>query len=214
MRHIIKKFPILIFYLLRINIFLALLVFLLQKNWLSAASALSILLILSAPFYLKRRYQFYIPFEFEIVALIFIYLSVILGDWQKLYDKIWWWDIYLHLTSGILLGLLGFFILYLLNQNKGFKIKLRAGFVALFSLTFAVTTGVLWEFFEYGTDYFFHTNMQRSGLADTMWDLIMDFVGAFIISSVGYLWMKERLSFYFFDSTLKKFIKKNQHFFE
>lgn len=211
--HILYKFPILIFYLLRINIGLAFFIFLLQKNWLNAATVLIIFLILLSPFYLKRKYKFYIPFEFEVVALIFIYLSIFLGDWQKFYFKFWWWDIYLHLTSGFLLGLFGFFVLYFLNQNQEFQIKLKAGFVALFAITFAVTVGVMWEFFEYGVDYFLNANMQKSGLPDTIWDLIMDFSGAFIISSIGYLWMKKRISFYFFDYTLKKFIKRNHHFF-
>ena len=214
MNKIIKKFPIIIYYLLRANVVLAFFVFLFQKSWLNAVSVFVILILFFVPTFLKRRFKIDIPFEFELIAVGFIYLSIFLGDLQKFYFKFWWWDVYLHLASGFLLGIIGFILVYILNSNKNIKVNMKAGFVAMFALFFSLSMGVFWEFFEYSMDSFFGTNMQRSGLTDTMWDLIMDFVGALIISSLGYLWMKERLSFYFFNSSLKKFIKKNQRLFK
>jgi flagellar biosynthesis protein FliR len=214
MNKILRKFPIIIYYLLRINVVLAFFVFLYQKNWLNAVSVFIILVLFSVPTYMKRRLKINIPFDFELIAVAFIYLSIFLGDLQEFYFRFWWWDVYLHLASGFLLGIIGFTLVYAINHNKNIKMNMKAGFVAMFALFFSLSIGLFWEFFEYGVDSFFNTNMQRSGLPDTMWDLIMDFIGAFIISSLGYLWMKERLSFYFFDKTLKKFIKENQRLFE
>ncbi len=77
-------------------------------------------------------------------------------------------------------------------------------------MLFAVSMGVFWEFIEFGIDSFLGTNMQRSGLTDTMWDLLMDFTGAFLISSWGYFWMKGKLKIAFFEQFIKKFINENR----
>ena len=210
MKKIIKKLPIIVYYLLRLNVVLAFLTSLLQKNWLNATAIFGILILIFLPTYIKRKLKIYIPFEFELIAIIFIYLAVFLGDWHGYYEMFWWWDICLHLASGFLLGIIGFALMYILNENKDIKLKMNAGFMALFALLFAVSMGVFWEFIEFGIDNFLGTNMQRSGLRDTMWDLLMDFTGAFLISSWGYFWMKGRMKLVFFDRVIKKFINKNQ----
>ncbi|MBN1539799.1 MAG: hypothetical protein JW939_06615, partial [Candidatus Thermoplasmatota archaeon] len=73
---------------------------------------------------------------------------------------------------------------------------------------FAVTLGVLWEIFEFGVDQLFGWNMQRSGLKDTMTDLIVDVLGALSVSIAGYLYMKGNLQV--FARIEKGFIKANQ----
>jgi hypothetical protein len=39
-------------------------------------------------------------------------------------------------------------------------------------------------------DQLFGFNMQKSGLIDTMWDLIMTFAGALIVSILGHFYLK------------------------
>ena len=75
-------------------------------------------------------------------------------------------------------------------------------FVAVFAFCFAVTLGVFWEIYEFTFDGILRLNMQkfmlengtqligRAALLDTMKDLIVDCLGALIMSFVGYL--KER----------------------
>jgi hypothetical protein len=74
--------------------------------------------------------------------------------------------------------------------------------VALFSFTFAVTLGVIWEIGEFSCDVLIGSANQKwnlpdteiligkpyqgSGLRDTMSDLIVDSIGAFITSLVTY----------------------------
>ena len=50
----------------------------------------------------------------------------------------------------------------------------------LFALTCTGTTTILWEFFEYSSDYFFHTNMIL-GLEDTLKDMFLGFFGGLIL---------------------------------
>ncbi|MDZ7684118.1 MAG: hypothetical protein U5O39_03165 [Gammaproteobacteria bacterium] len=62
----------------------------------------------------------------------------------------------------------------------------------MFSFMFAVGVGALWEIFEFAMDSIFGLDMQKamlgdpSGLTDTMWDLILDALGALTISTIGY----------------------------
>jgi hypothetical protein len=53
-----------------------------------------------------------------------------------------------------------------------------------------LSIGALWEIFEFLMDSLFGLNMQKSGLIDTMWDLIVDALGALVISILGYLYLK------------------------
>ena len=78
--------------------------------------------------------------------------------------------------------------------------------VAVLAFTFAITMGVLWEIFEFAIDWVFGTTMQSwdlphnttligrafqgSGLRDTMSDLIVNSLGAFLTSVICYFLYK------------------------
>jgi hypothetical protein len=51
----------------------------------------------------------------------------------------------------------------------------------LLAFTCTGTTAILWEFYENLADHFLHTHMVR-GLEDTLADLLMGLVGAFVLS--------------------------------
>ena len=82
-----------------------------------------------------------------------------------------------------MIGALGFSIVTLLNKTEKVPMELSPLFVALFSFCFAVTLGVVWEFYEYTFDGLLGLNMQkfalengtlligRAALADTMMDM-------------------------------------------
>jgi hypothetical protein len=50
----------------------------------------------------------------------------------------------------------------------------------LLTLTCTGTTTILWEFFEYSSDYFFHTSMVL-GLEDTLKDMFLGLLGGLIL---------------------------------
>jgi uncharacterized membrane protein YjdF len=64
--------------------------------------------------------------------------------------------------------------------------------VAFVAFCFAVTIGCAWEIFEFGMDQIFGLNMQKTGLVDTMWDLIVDMIGAAIGATAGFFFLKGR----------------------
>ena len=95
---------------------------------------------------------------------------------------------------------------------------MRPGFVALFAFTFAVSVGALWEIVEFAADQLFGMQMQKpmlddpSGLTDTMWDLIVDTLGAAVTSAFGWWHMKaDRRSF--IDGWTDRFVAKNPQLF-
>ena len=91
-----------------------------------------------------------------------------------------------------MIGALGFSIVTLLNKTEEVPMNLSPLFVALFSFCFAVTLGVVWEFYEFTFDGLLGLNMQkfalengtqligRAALTDTMIDLFVDAVGALL----------------------------------
>ena len=128
---------------------------------------------------------------------------------------------------------IGFALIDLFNRSERFSMKMSPYFVAFFAFCFSMTVGVVWEFFEFGMDWFFHTDMQKDwilpaissvkldpagannpvrvvvnsvvingekwnlggyldiGIVDTMKDLIVNFIGAVVFSSIGIVYLKQ-----------------------
>lgn len=184
-----------------------------QGRALAGVATFGIILITFLPVLLGRRFDVRIPPEFELFAVVLIYASLFLGEIHGYYIRFWWWDIILHTASGFLLGILGFLMVYVLNEKKEIDLDLRPHFVALFAFLFAVGLGTIWEIFEFTGDQLLGSNMQKSGLIDTMWDLIVDTVSALVISILGwgYLCKKGRDSF--LEAWIDDFIRKNPRLF-
>jgi hypothetical protein len=150
------------------------------------------LLLTFIPSILERSIKVSLPASFQVILLIFIFAAQFLGEIFNYYERFWWWDILLHSWSGVLLGTIGFLLVYILNTASGVDVIMSPFFIAFFALCFAVTCGVVWEVFEFTMDVVFSTNMQKSGLIDTMGDLIVDAGGGLIVSITGYLTLKAR----------------------
>ncbi|MBT2755423.1 hypothetical protein J7E71_05550 [Mesobacillus foraminis] len=127
---------------------------------------------------------FFTKFKFNlpIVAsyLIFLFGSQYLGSILGWYG-LGWWDILMHFISGGLLAFLGI-ALYerMAHRNAGSQIS--SWFIFLFTFSFAVLGGVIWEIYEFSGDQFFDMTLQGGGNKDTMVDLIADAVGGFLIA--------------------------------
>lgn len=178
---------------LRVLVFLGIALFLFRRDWIDAVSAFVILIVMLVPSLLRHKYKLYLPFELEVAVVSFIFVTLFLGSLNDFYEKFWWWDALLHLQSGFLLGMLGFTLIYLLNTGAPKKLTLSPFFVAFFAVCFSLAVSVVWEIYEFAADSFFGFTMQRSGLPDTMMDLIVNTVGALIVGIVAYTWMRIRL---------------------
>lgn len=190
-----------------------------EQQWLNAVLIAGIIAITLLPIMLARRFQLYIPAEFKLLAIAFIFAALFLGEVRGYYTRFWWWDIVLHTTSGFLLGIVGFLLVYLLNETEQIALKMRPGFVAFFAFLFALGVGTLWEIFEFTMDTVFGMNMQKpmlgdpSGLTDTMIDLIVDAIGALVISIMGYGYLKAAEENSFLNRWIRTFISRNPRLF-
>lgn len=184
-----------------------------QGRWLAAVSTVGIIIVTFLPLMIGRRIAVQIPPEFEVLAVVFVYASLFLGEVHGYYVRFWWWDAILHIGSGFLLGILGFLLVYVLNEHENVDLHMRPHFVALFAFMFAVGIGALWEIFEFAMDQLFHLNMQKSGLVDTMWDLIVDTVGALFISLLGWSYLKTAGTNSFLERWIAEFVASNPRLF-
>ena len=189
---------------------------LLREDWPQATFVAGIMILTLAPVVFRMPVE--IPSEVQIVALLFVFASLFLGEVRDYYQRFWWWDAALHTTSGLLLGMLGFMFVYILNEDRNVDLHMRPSFVALFAFFFAVGLGALWEIFEFGMDEFAGTNMQPavpgdpSGLTDTIHDLIVDSVGAAIVALGGWRYLaRARISRV--DNWAQRFIRRNPQLF-
>lgn len=79
----------------------------------------------------------------------------------------------LHTLNGFLAAGIGFSLVDLLNENSK-RISLSPAFVAIVAFCFSMTIGVLWEFFEYGADRYFKTDMQKDYIVNTISTVTLD----------------------------------------
>lgn len=183
-------------------------------HYLLAVGTVIIIAIALMPVLLSRRFKLDIPPEFDLLTIIFIYTTLYLGSVQGFYHKYWWWDGMLHTASGFILGIVGFLMVFVLNQRREVGIGMKPHFVALFAFTFSITLGVLWEIFEFAVDSAFDMNMQETGLVDTMWDLIVDTLGALAVAIMGWGYLKKSGGDSFIERWINNFIERNPDYFK
>lgn len=190
-----------------------------NQQWFNAVIIIGIIFITLLPLVLAKSFDFVIPHEFKLLTIGFVFASLFLGEVHGYYTKFWWWDIVLHTSSGFLLGMIGFLLVYVLNETEQIQLSMRPGFVAFFAFLFALGMGALWEIIEFSFDTVFDMNMQKpmlgdnSGLTDTMWDLIVDALGALVISILGYGYLKATQDESFLERWIRKFIRSNPRLF-
>ena len=133
-----------------------------------------------------------LPFELDLLIGIFIFITLFLGSLQNYYERFPLLDGIIHFKSGLLLGILSFIIIYTINISRRKIIILSPLFISIFAVSFSMSISVIWEIYEYFVDMYLGFNMQESGLQDTMGDLIVNTLGAIIVSIFGYIWMKKK----------------------
>lgn len=160
------------------------------------------LFMMILPGLLAKRLSIQVPNFMHLAFVMFLYCAIYLGEVRDFYNQIPNWDTILHIFSGGMLGALGFSFLVLLNRSDRVPMMLSPLFVGLFAFCFSLTLGVFWEFYEFIIDGLFSLNMQKTrlpdgtplvghaALADTIKDLFVDALGAFITAAVGYVSLK------------------------
>jgi hypothetical protein len=156
-------------------------------RWPIGFVTLATLTLAIAPAFLASRFNIYLPVPFVVTTTLFLFASLFMGEVFDFYERVWWWDIALHGTSAIGFGLIGFLFVFMLFEGDRFAAPPSA--IAFIAFCVAMTIGTLWEVFEFLMDYWFGLHMQKSGLNDTMTDLMIDAVGASLGALSGYIYL-------------------------
>ena len=177
--------------ILRIFLVIAIAIWLYEENWMIIF--VSVLMLIITYFYVfYTKYKIKIPKEFQIIIIFFIATSLFLWEVQNFYTKFFWWDIIHHLVAWISLWFIWFLILYVFYKSGKFNVPPFV--IAVFSFSFWIALGTVWEIVEFSLDQFLWFNMQKSTaleltywyfntrlwLMDTMYDLIIDSIWSII----------------------------------
>ena len=162
--------------------------------------------VIFLPTLMERKWKLEIPNFMAILYFIFLYCAIYLGEVRAFYTHVPHWDTILHTFSGFMLAVVGFVAVDLLNRrDRQETLHLSPLFVGLFAFCFAVALGAVWEIWEYFWDCTLGLNMQKylypggepkvgqAALNDTMKDIIVDTIGAVIVSVWGGIALKVKL---------------------
>ena len=120
------------------------------------------------PFLVEKLFHCRISTPLCIFCMLYA-VGALLGHGYDFYYLIPWWDLLLHLCGGIIFGVLGLFLVGILNRQQPCTVLLTA----VFALCFSMAISVVWEFFEYGMDWFFAMDMQN--------DTVVSVINSYII---------------------------------
>ena len=137
-------------------------------NYANAALCVFTLVLFLLPAFVESNFGVRVPSTLEIIVLLFIFAAEILGELGDFYVKFTFWDTMLHTLNGFLAAAVGLSLIDLLNRSERFDVHLSPVFVALVSFCFSMTIGVLWEFFEFGMDCIFLTDMQKDTVVNVI----------------------------------------------
>lgn len=134
-----------------------------------------VILFILTKVYLKNL--FIIDKSLYVVGNLFILFSFVLGSSYNLYDKVNFYDDFLHFWSGFVSVKIGWNIL------KNTDVKLSSGKLWLCIVLFFFAMGIssICEISEYLLDTFSNMKTQSGGLKDTMLDMIDALLGATIM---------------------------------
>lgn len=156
-----KKLVLSVYLILRLLVILVMVAQIVNHNYENVYICILTLLLFTLPSIVERRFHVDLPDTLEIIVLIIIFATEILGEIEEYYVIFSHWDTVMHTINGFLFAALGFSVVNVLNENKRISMTLSPFYVALTAFCFSMTIGVLWEFFEWGMDSLFGLDMQK-----------------------------------------------------
>jgi len=167
---------------LEILMFVAALIMFAVHDMLHVVTSLFTFVVSFLPLLLERWWRVVLPPWLHVTYVLFVFASMFCGEVLHFYLQIPWWDDFMHVSSGILMGL-GVILWLQLAEKRGADLPHWARLLLI--VTIVVTVAALWEFVEFGSDQLFGTKSQDNGsLVDTMIDMIDASIGAVIMAGV------------------------------
>ena len=182
------KIQLSISYTLKAVVIFTIVMSIVRFNLFLMFSSIVILLFSAMPALFERTFRITLPVEVDLTLTAFLFAHFILGETSGYYTRFWFFDLILHCSSGIIIGLVGFIVIFFFLYSS--RVITNPLLVSVFTVSFALAAGALWEIFEFSMDQLFGFNMQKSGTFDTMSDLIVDLLGACAVGIGVYRYLK------------------------
>ena len=163
-----------VYTVLRLIVLATLVSSIMRGEYESAFICLLVLGLFVLPFFIQQNFGIELPSTLEIIILLFIFASEILGELKCYFITYPHWDSMLHTTTGFLCAATGFALIDILNRNSKIKFQLSPIYVAVAAFCFSMTVGVLWEFFEFGMDRLFMMDMQKDTVVNAITSVMLD----------------------------------------
>jgi len=179
-------------------------------RWTAAFVAAGTLGLSMTPLFVASRLHIRLPPSIISVAVAFVFATLFLGEVFDFYERLWWWDIALHGLSAVGFGIAGFLFVFILFEGDRYAAPPWA--MGLLAASIGIMIGVLWEIFEFAMDQTFGMNMQKSGLRDTMGDLIVDVIGSGVGGIMGALYLRGK-ALGSVSALVDDFVTLNRRFF-
>ena len=179
------KSSFLVFTVLRMLVVVTMVLQFFNKNYENVYLCVLTLLLLIVPSFLQVSIKVELPTGLEIIILLFIFSAEILGEIRAFYLRIPIWDTMLHTLNGFLMAAIGFSLVDILNRGERFSFKLSPAYMAIVAFCFSMTIGVLWEFFEWGMDMFFHLDMQKDTVLTSITSVMLNTEGLNVPVTIG-----------------------------
>ena len=128
-----KPIVMAVYWVLRFIVIVSLVLSCIRKDYESAWVCVLVLVLYMLPRIVQQNFHIELPSALEIIILVLIFAGEILGELRSYFIYFPHWDTLLHTTSGFVSAAFGY----------------------------SMTVGVIWEFFEFGMDNFFHMDMQK-----------------------------------------------------
>lgn len=169
-----KNRDLTVYVVLRLLVIATIVIQTLRGNYENVFLGILTLILFMIPTIIDRKLNIKLPNVLETIVLLFIFSAEILGEIQNFYGIFPFWDTMLHTINGFLCAAIGFSLIDILNQSEEFHLKMSPVFVALVAFCFSMTIGVLWEFFEFGADTFFKTDMQKDRISSSISSVLIN----------------------------------------
>jgi hypothetical protein len=160
-------------------------------RWPALTLTLVVMATVLSPAAARRWAPVRLPVPLEMGLVAFLFGSLFLGEIWDFYNLFHWWDVALHGSSGVLFSLVGILLAYCLERQHGHT-ELAPRVAFLFAPMFAMSIGTVWEIFEFSLQYLSGLPIQVpqmsdwAGLSDTMWDMIVNAIGAILVAIYGW----------------------------
>jgi len=155
--------------------------------------AISGIVLIYLPNILRQVLKLVFPNGIILFYWFFILISVFMGTCLHFMSIVPFWDKILHFISPMILTITGYGIIAALLKKTDLS-EVSPWLFLVMGFSFAGVCGVVWEFWEFFCDQFFHMNLQRyntsggvplvgrKALMDTMGDLLTNTLGSLTLS--------------------------------